>query len=157
MKGIIVSILKFIIDKVKRNKFIQNVFESPFDLDKYMKLGIYTDSNGFNHQLYNGLRTKIRPMWETMVQNKKLDPSTVNIAKLKSNSYIAVEKLESSLNSFGKTIKDSNILEIGCHSGAVTYALAEKGAKNVVGTEFNGYKISSISRESSNDKTKLNE
>lgn len=35
MKKVITPMLKFTIDKVKRNKFIQNVFESPFELEKF--------------------------------------------------------------------------------------------------------------------------
>lgn len=157
MKKLITSVLKFTIDKVKRNRFIQNIFESPFDLEKFDNLGNYKDSYGNVHKLYNGLRTKIRPGWERMLTNTKPDSSSVNVEKVKSNSLITIEKLETSLNSFGKTIKGSNILEIGCHSGSVSFAMAEKGAKKVVGTEFNGYKVSSIDQGSSEDSSKLNE
>ncbi len=156
MKQIITSVLKFVIDKVKRNKFIQNVFESPFELEKYEKLGLYEDSYGYKHQLYKGLRTKIRPGWERMVENKPRDASSVDVDRLKSSSYITIEKLETTLNSYGKSIKDSVILEIGCHSGSVTFGMAEQGAKEVIGTEFNGYKVSSVSDVAADDESKLN-
>ncbi len=155
MKNLIIAVLKFIIDKVKRNRFIQNVFESPFDLSKFEDLGIYEDSFGNKHSLYQGLRTKIRPGWERMLNNKKPNLTNVNFDQLRSNSFITLEKLETTLNSYGKSIVNSDILEIGCHSGSVSMAMAEKGAKKVVGTEFNGYKVSSISEKSSQDQSKL--
>jgi len=155
MKKIAISILKYIIDKVKRNRLIQNIFESPFELEKYEQLGEFTDSSGYIHQLYNGLRSKIKPGWERMVENKKMNAANANIAKLKSNSYVTVEKLESYLKTFGRSITNSQILEIGCHSGSVSFAMAERGAGNVIGSEFNGYKTSSISRDTPNSESKL--
>jgi len=157
MKNVIIRLLKFIIDKVKRNRFIQNVFESPFDLKKFDTLGFYEDSLGNKHLLYKGLRTKIVPSWERMLTNQKRSVSDVNFDQLRTNSFITLNKLESVLNSYGKSITNSEILEIGCHSGSVSMALAEKGAKRVIGSEFNGYKVGSISEKSAQDKTKLNE
>ena len=157
MKPLITSILKYTIDKVKRNRFIQNVFESPFDLDKFDKTGIFEDSNGNKHQLYQGLRSKIRPGWERMLANKSKKATEVNIQKLKTNSYIYFDKLETSLNTINKSIVNSRVLEIGCHAGATCFAMAEKGAKEVIGTEFNGYKLSATSSTSHDNEEKLNE
>lgn len=157
MKKIITPILKWIIDKVKRNKFVQDVFESPIDLNKYESFDVFVDETGYEHKLYKNLRSKIKPGWERMLSNKKREASDVNITTLKTNSFLEASKLDSILKMYGKTIKGADIVEIGCHSGANSFAMAELGAKSVVGTEFNGYKVSSVSAESANNTSKLNE
>ena len=45
---------------------------------------------------------------------------------------------------YGKKFQNSNVLEIGCHSGTASFLIAEKGAKKVVGTEFTEYKVKSL-------------
>ena len=157
MKKLLTKVLKLVIDKVKRNKFVQNVFESPFELEKFQNLGVFRDSDGNVHKLYKGLRTKIKPGWERMVNRKQRNLSDVDIDKLKVNSYLALNKLESTLNTYGKTIENSRVLEIGCDSGSVSFAMAERGAKMVVGTEFNGYKVDAVSNQTANNVSKLNE
>ncbi len=147
MKKVAVSFLKFIIDKVKRNRFIQNVFESPFDLQKFERMGTFEDSSGYEHQLFSGLRGKIKPGWEKMVAGNLTKADEINIEKLKSDSLIKLEKLETTLKTFGKLISGSAILEIGCHSGATSLAMAEMGASKVTGTEFNGYKVKAVSKD----------
>jgi SAM-dependent methyltransferase len=48
------------------------------------------------------------------------------------------------LDSLGKSVVNSTVLEIGCHSGGTSFALAECGASEVVGTEFSGYKVKAV-------------
>jgi len=157
MKKIIVSILKKIIDKVKRNKFIQNIFESPFDFEKFENMGTFKDSFDNSHKLYQGLRSKIRPGWENMLKKRSTNVPQSKLEKLKTNGTIAVEKMIPIINMLGKSIEDSTILEIGCHSGAASFAFADIGAKKVVGSEFTGYKVRSVDIHSNNNEKQLEE
>lgn len=68
MKKILTPIISYAIGKAKRNKFVQNLFESPFDLNKFPQMGEFIDSEGNSHTLLNGLRSKIRPGWERMLK-----------------------------------------------------------------------------------------
>ena len=146
MKKLVTSVLNYAIDKAKRNKFIQNLFESPFELSKYPKMGNYTDSYGNSFELLNGLRTKIRPGWERMLVSKKTDISKEYLLKQKHNGEIAVNKILPLVKSLGKSIENSSILEIGCHSGGTSFSLADCGASEVVGMEFSGYKVESVKK-----------
>ena len=157
MKKIITPVLKYIIDKVKRNKFVQDVFESPISVDKFGTLGSFKDSDGTTHTLYENLRTKIKPTWKKSLSDKKPDVGDLNFTKLKEISILQRDKLEKILNTYGKSIKNSNVVEIGCHSGANSLAMAEFGAGSVKGTEFNGYKVGSLSSEDANNVSKLKE
>lgn len=157
MKKIITPVLKYIIDNVKRNKFVQDVFESPINLTKFGVMGNFKDSQGTTHTLYDNLRTKIKPTWKKSLSDKKPEVGDLNIAKLKEISLLQMDKVEKILNTYGKSIKNSDIIEIGCHSGANSLAMAEFGASSVRGTEFNGYKVSSLSSEDANDVSKLKE
>ncbi len=148
MKKIRNKILNFIIGKAKRNKFIQSLFESPIDINSFSKLGEFTDTFGNKMDLYNELRNKIRPGWQNMYHNtsKKSSDSNV-IIKNVNEGRISIEKIIPIINTFTSGIDNKTVLEIGCHSGAASYSLAEKGAKEVVGSEFSGYKIDSVGEE----------
>lgn len=157
MKKLTISILKFIIDKVKRNKFIQNVFESPFDFDKFEKNGQFQDLEGNTFMLYKGLRTKIRPGWERMFMPKPAKIPPLNLNKMKTAGEVSIDKVKPILETLGKRLEESRVLDIGCHSGAASFAFAEAGAKEVVGSEFSGYKVESLKMGAEADKNLLNE
>lgn len=156
MKNILISIIKYILDKVKRNKFIQNLFEAPINIEKFAPMGEFTDSFNNKHKLFQGLRTKIKPGWETQFkpQNKKHSTHSNNLAK--QNGDIAVNKIIPILSSLGKSIQHNSILEIGCHIGTTSFSMADLGAKEVIATEFSGYKIESVD-QFNKDKSKLQE
>jgi SAM-dependent methyltransferase len=140
------KILKFIIDKAKRSKLIQSVFEQPIDLKQFKIKGSFVDCHGIEHKLYENLRSKIKPGWERIFQAdiKVYDKSSRNIEQIAQNGRIAIGRMEPILNLYSRGIKNSTILEIGCSAGGNSYALAEKQALEVIGTEFSGYKISSL-------------
>jgi len=144
MKKIITPVIKFAIDKVKRNKFVQNLFESPFDLSKFPKKGSFDDSYGNKIDLFDGLRTKIKPGWERMQSSGNTEISENFLKSKKEGGEIAINKILPIITSLGKTIEDCSFLEIGCHSGGTSFAAADLGAANVIGTEFSGYKVSSV-------------
>jgi len=144
MKNILTAAISYAINKAKRNKFIQNLFESPFDLDKFPKFGEFIDSYDNKYDLLGGLRSKIRPNWECMLISRKTILNRDYLLKQKSNGAIAVNKITPIIESLGKSIENSSILEVGCHSGGTSFSLAEYGASEVVGSEFSGYKVESI-------------
>ncbi len=143
-------IIKYLIDKAKRSKLIQSVFEQPIDLKTFDIKGKFIDNKKNEHLLYEGLRTKIKPGWERIFrQNTTLfDKSPQKITNIAVNGTIAVDRIEPVINIFTKGIKESNILEIGCSAGGSSFAFAQKKAKEVVATEFSGYKIKSVNNKS---------
>lgn len=143
------KIIKFLIDKAKRSKLIQSVFEQPIDLQKLPVKGTFTDSEGNSYDLYEGLRTKLKPGWERIFKQdgKNFDKSPQRIENIAQNGRLSVERLESVINLYSEGIKDKKVLEIGCNSGAATYAFSEKGAKEVIGSEFSGYKLESVNNK----------
>lgn len=148
MNKILTPFIQFAINIAKRNKFIQNIFENPFDLEKFPKDGVFVDSNGFEHQLLSGLRSKIKPGWERMLKNQSVDLSDEFIQITKTNGSINAQKLIELLNIYNKSIFNTTVLEIGCHSGAATFALA-KHKTTITGSEFSGYKIESTNQTKS--------
>ncbi|MCK4662954.1 MAG: class I SAM-dependent methyltransferase [Bacteroidales bacterium] len=149
MKKIKNRILKFAINKAKRSKLIQSLFEAPINITSLEKFGEFSDRYGNNFDLFNGLRSKLRPGWERILERKESQlPEDPHIYQKKANEgRITVEKIIPIINTFTSGIDNKTVLEIGCHSGAALYSLAEKGAKEVVGSEFSGYKIDSVGEE----------
>ena len=145
MKKVISPVIQYAIGIAKRSKFVQSLFEAPFDLSKFPVKGEFTDSLGNKHQLLDGLRTKIKAGWENVF--KEIDYSNVSPAyldQLKANGETALVGVSAYLTAYGKTIKGSDVLEIGCNTGATSYAIADLGAKSVTGSEFSGYQVKSI-------------
>ncbi len=140
------KILKFIIDKAKRSKLIQSVFEQPLDLKTFVVRDKFIDSYGSEHYLYDKLRSRIKPGWEKIFQKEShiYDKSGHKIEQIVQHGRIAVERMEPVFNLFTDGLQHSRILEVGCSTGATSYALSERGAAEVIGTEFSGYKISSL-------------
>ncbi len=157
MKKILTPIINYAIGKAKRNKFIQNLFEAPFDLSKFPQMGEYVDSYGNSYKLLSGLRSKIRPGWERALTPQKTNINKEYLLKQKSNGEIAVNKILPIIESLGKSIINSSVLEIGCHSGGTSFALAEYGAAEVVGTEFSGYKVESLESDKKMFENRLEE
>lgn len=150
-------VIKYAINKAKRNKYIQHLFEAPFELHKLDKIGEFTDSYGNTFKLLGGLRTKIKPGWERMLRSEKTKITSEYLLRQKQNGFIAANKMVPMLNALGKSVENSDILEIGCHSGATSFAMADMGANKVVGTEFSGYKVEAVDMEHANNEAKLNE
>ncbi|MEM9324849.1 MAG: class I SAM-dependent methyltransferase [Bacteroidota bacterium] len=144
MKAIVKPLIQYAIDKAKRNKFVQNLFESPFDLNKFPKMGEFQDTQGHVHILRDGLRSKIRPNWKRMLSSEKPLVNQEYLQELRSNGEIAVGKVAPIIQALGKSITNSTVLEIGCHAGATSYSIADAGAMQVVGTEFAGYKVEAV-------------
>ncbi|MCB2194275.1 MAG: class I SAM-dependent methyltransferase [Bacteroidetes bacterium] len=149
MKRLKNRILKLVIDKAKRSKIVQSLFEAPINVSSLNKFGEFTDQHKNTFNLYDGLRSKLRPGWERMFEKKEklyIGNSSWYQKKVES-SRITVKKVIPIIKTFTSGLTDKKILEVGCHAGAVSYALAENGAKEVVGSEFSGYKNDSLGEE----------
>jgi len=155
MKKVLRSSINYLINKAKQNKFVQNIFESPFELDKFPKMGEFVDSNNNKYELLGGLRSKLRPHWRRMLTPQKTTINNSYLTGQKSKGNTAISKIIPLIESQGKSIAESSILEIGCHSGGSSFAFAEYGAAKVTGTEFSGYKVSSLESSSKEFENKL--
>ena len=157
MNKLLTPVFKYGIKYAKKSRFIQNLFEAPFNLYQYQKFGEFTDSYGNKTNLLAGLRSKIKPGWEQMLNPKKVNITSDYLSNQNQIGLMAVNVIHPIVKTIGKSIEGSKILEIGCHSGATSYALAEKGAKSVTGSEFSGYKVQSIKKADEVFENKLNE
>ncbi|MFT4523498.1 MAG: SAM-dependent methyltransferase [Bacteroidia bacterium] len=144
LKKLITSLLSYAIGIAKRSRYIQNVFESPFDLSKYPKKGTFVDSHGDSHNLLEGLRSKIRPGWQRMLVQQKTEVTPEYLERQKTYGELALKKILPIIEALGKSVVGSKVLEVGCHSGGTSFAIAEYGAAEVVGTEFSGYKVKAV-------------
>ena len=155
------KIVKLIIDKAKRNKFIQNIFEQPIDLDNFQKEGSFIDKNGNSFHLYKGLRSKIKPGWEKIFDQtfKSYNKSPKIIDEISRNGRLSVEKIIPLVNIYLPDLKNKSILEIGCHAGGATLAFTELEVKEVYGSDFSGYKIDSTDpiNHTTNELIKVNQ
>ncbi|MBI4646120.1 MAG: class I SAM-dependent methyltransferase [Bacteroidia bacterium] len=142
------KILKIAIDKAKKSKLVQSAFEAPIELSSFPEFGTFRDNFGNTHTLFRGLREKIKPGSEHVAIKMTGERiyTGAEIARIAENSRIIAGKIWPIIDSFKQSNPPLQILEIGCHSGGVSYALAEKGAI-VAGTEFSDYKIESVDNE----------
>ncbi len=151
MKKIFTLIINFAINKAKRSKFVQNIFESPFEISNFKKKASFIDSFNNKHYLLEGLKNKIKPNWKNILKDKNIKITKEYLLGQKENGFIAVQKIIPVLKSLNKDISKSDILEIGCNNGAMAFAMAEMKA-NVIATEFSGYKVESISSKKINQR-----
>jgi len=144
-------IINYAITKAKKSKMVQNIFEAPFDLNKYKEFNTFTDSYNNTFKLLSGLRTKIKPGWEGALNNANFNVSKKYLKELKTNGNSAVKRILPLISTYGKKLNNSNILEVGCHSGASSYSLADIGAKHITASEFIGYKVESLEMKNTNN------
>ncbi len=144
MKKIIAPFIRYAIKKAKRSRLIQNLFEAPFELGKYPRFGEFPDAFGNTFELLAGLRDKIKPGWQNMLNPKPVVISDRYIDQLRNDALLTIDRILPVFETFDFNPKNKKILEFGCHSGAVSYALAALGAESVTGTEFSGYKVRAV-------------
>src|SRR5690554_2390313 len=114
-------------------------------------MGTFVDSYNNTHVLYKGLRSKIKPGWEKAFEEKKTVYSSEVISRYISHGKISAAKFKNLCEASEKKLSDSDVLEIGCHSGATSFNFAQMGAKSVTGTEFSGYKVKAVSQRNADD------
>ncbi len=114
----------------------------PLKTDKMF--GVFNDSYGNSIKLYTGLRDRLKPAWETMVNpvNTVIPIYSEAYRKQKmKNHLVALTRIENFLQTFSLSFVDKEILEIGVSDGSTAYAFATLGAKRVVGTDIAAYHI----------------
>ncbi len=137
-----------LIGKVKRSTVVKRYFEPMLintleggaDLNGKI-IGSFKDSFGTNHDLVAGLRSKIKPGWQGI-----LNPANINRlptkAELKTNIIQAkrhIKNLKRTLDSFDVKLEGKSILEIGCYNGIKTYLLALENCLSVTGSDVTFY------------------
>lgn len=116
--------------------------KKPIELTANDKVfGEFTDSFNNKHKLHTEIRDLIKPNWRVMFKPPKaLKPaSKEQVASKLSMWKKSLYSVESYLNTFGHSIRSKDIMEIGAFDGATSYALAEFGAKSVLGTDIAAY------------------
>lgn len=103
----------------------------------YRIFGKFSDSFGNNFDLLQGLRDDLKPGWQTMIKNQKeLPPNRQTLESLVPYFSKRIIKMNKFLYDCGLSIKQKNILEIGCDNGLTSYLLLSNGAKKVVGSDI---------------------
>ncbi len=104
-------------------------------------IGSFKDSFGTNHNLLGGLRSKIKPAWQSIlnpVNNNRISTK----AELKTNIIEAkrhIKNLKRTLDSFDSKLEGKSILEIGCYNGIKTYLLALENCLSITGSDVSFY------------------
>jgi len=139
--------IKKLIGKIKNSLLLKRYLEplilnslEDFYFNKKI-IGSFLDSSNNNHSLYAGLRSRIKPGWQTMLkpENKNKIPLQ---AELKTNLVGAkriLKDFKRILSSFDVDLKEKNILEIGCHNGMKTYFLGLEDCELVTGSDVSFY------------------
>ncbi|MCX6256831.1 MAG: class I SAM-dependent methyltransferase [Bacteroidia bacterium] len=140
--------LNYAIGKAKRSKLMQSLFEAPIDIAALPEMGRFTDSFGNDHVLYSGFRNRIKPGWERMLNRSDTFIGEPDYDKVAVEGKSNFSRIQAIAKAYGISITEANILEIGCHLGAVCYSFAENGCQ-ATGSEFTGYKVSALDSEGS--------
>ncbi|OFX46450.1 MAG: hypothetical protein A2046_04695 [Bacteroidetes bacterium GWA2_30_7] len=147
--------INYFVKKLKKSHYVQSLFFAPINIKSMPVFGIFTDSYGNIFKLYSGFRTKLKPDWKSFVENqgKKFQTNIEFFKNNKKDCRLALNRIIPIAYSYSKIIENSNILELGCHLGGVSYCLAEMGAKEVYSTDFAGYKASAADSNNNSEKT----
>lgn len=107
-------------------------------LSKFKVIGQFVDSNGNRFERLQAYKKSIWPAdWKTMNEARaKPDIQTVKKMNSVTEGRNAVLNMEKVLRVYNLTLVGKDVLEIGCFSGASTYALAEYGARHVEGIDI---------------------
>lgn len=105
--------------------------------EKFKVLDEFVDSRGNIFKRLKGYREQIWLMdWDKMIEERK-EPNKEAVTRMKSipeSKKVAIE-IERFLQIHNLTVVGKNVLEVGCFSGALSYALAEIGADHVDGID----------------------
>ena len=119
---------------------LADLIEDSFQFNRTV-IGSFKDSLGNENQLYAGLRSKIKPGWQAMFdetkQNRILSSSELKVNLVPAKRHI--KNLKTSLQSFGVTLIDKSVLEIGCYNGMKTALLGLENCKSVIGSDVTFY------------------
>jgi 2-polyprenyl-3-methyl-5-hydroxy-6-metoxy-1,4-benzoquinol methylase len=109
---------------------------------------IFVDSRGRSYDLLDDFRSFVKPNWHSFFHERQPVAKPEKITGIRST----VASVEAFLQIYNLTFKDARVLEIGCHGGAHSFAVAELGASSVYATDIVEY----WERENSADKESEN-
>jgi len=137
-----------LIGKVKRSTLVKRYFEPAIlnaleggaDFNGKV-IGDFKDSFDNNYDLIAGLRSKIKPGWQAMLNpaNKNRIPTKAELKTTLFESKRHIKNLKRTLNSFDVNLKEKSILEIGCYNGIKTYLLGLENCQSVIGSDVTFY------------------
>lgn len=99
----------------------------------------FTDSQGNSFQRFDGYRDRIVPAWRSMFAPLDNPPLVTQSQIARAREEVAA--MEGFLQIHKVSIANKDVLEIGCHGGAHTYAMVESGAKHVDAIDIPAYGI----------------
>ena len=119
-------------------KRISKVGKSSKIIPDFKKYDIFTTIDGNQIDLLDGYKNYIWPeSFDEMVKDQSVPDSTfIKRNKIIDKSREKLKTFTELLNIFGFCYINKNILEIGCYNGALSYLLAEKGARMVDGIDI---------------------
>lgn len=149
LKNILKKIIIFIIKKFSLEERLSSINKMVNHTDIKLQeedrvMDYFTDSFGERYELIEGLRNRIKPGWEEMLKEKEYGslPSNENI--LNQLNYVKQQfiELEKLMTIHSVQINNKmDILEVGASHGAMTYQIASKNPKTIVGSDYNKYQI----------------
>jgi 2-polyprenyl-3-methyl-5-hydroxy-6-metoxy-1,4-benzoquinol methylase len=105
------------------------------DTPKLHPEGVFVDSQGHRHERLKGFREYVKPKWRGFFAER---PRTVPESKIQ-GARRKVQLAQELLRLHDATLVGQEVLEIGCHAGAYSYAVAELGASRVYATDIDDY------------------
>jgi SAM-dependent methyltransferase len=108
----------------------------------YKAFASFITEDGQSILLYEGMRNETKPNWQSFFEptlpRESLLYTDMEQIKIRKKS---VEVAADVLQHYGFTLKDKEILEIGCYEGLQSHVIACGGAKSVVGLDVNEYGV----------------
>jgi SAM-dependent methyltransferase len=117
--------------------------------------GHFTNAHGEKLALVSGLRDQIKPNWRVMFEPEDSDPlPSEAVMRSRLDSWRSKFQVTNSfLDTFGLTIADKTVLEIGAYDGVTAYTLAASGAASVTGIDIAAYYINQAMDEEINQES----
>jgi SAM-dependent methyltransferase len=116
----------------------------------------YLTSNGNRISRLEGFREYLKPDWREMVCPASTVShllKTEDIERRMNANIKKINNLRTYLDLYGIDLKNKDILEIGCYSGAATYCLSLLNPSRVTGSDVSKYYINQSKGQEISDKT----
>ena len=113
--------------------------EDDFDFDKKI-IGSFKDSFNKKYDLLFGLRSKLKPGWQSMLNTaNNTIPAKADLRANLREAKRRIRDLKNTLKSFNVVLQGKTILEIGCFNGMKTDILALEDCLSVTGSDVSFY------------------
>lgn len=130
-------------------------FKAPYkrqDISEQKIFGKFITEDGLKLPLYKGFRSRIKPNWQSMLNNDDNNATSERINRTRLNEWrIRIEEPLNLLFNLSFQLAGKTVLEIGANDGATAFSIAEKGAGKVIATDIANYYINQKNPDSSNE------